>query len=411
MIILVVGCLLCACDKRKTESRNMIAGNTQETKNEKQEVRERWKKGYNLPLEEKEREEAARDCKKMMEKIQSIYKLADKGEASNVVLQDETILEMQKAVMETGCPVSVTVAYSDMGNYEKAEQFLADCKKGKSGYVVIYEVRQDGGINRMKFIYDGTDIYVVSTSGVWVENDTPGIAYTAYTRIKEWEYTENGWFCYELCVPEPPEVSEIMDGSQMIRIKPMTEEQREMSKLCVQDLGYQGNNLLCFDWNLDNLDVLDYNGLYEYLYRMKYGEWFYAEKYKEGIPKDEFESLIMEYIPISEEKLQEYAEFDEKTNMYAWAPLGCGNYSPNFFGTSMPEVVEVKENPDDTVTLTVNAVCDMVICNDALITHNLTVKFKEDGSFQYLGNEIREEDKINVPEYQYRVKGEIKNGS
>lgn len=56
--------------------------------------------------------------------------------------------------------------------------------------------------------------------------------------------------------------------------------------------------------------------------------------------------------------------------MYAWAPLGCGNYAPNFFGTSVPEVVEVRENPDGTVTLTVNAVCDMVICDDALITHD-----------------------------------------
>lgn len=64
--------------------------------------------------------------------------------------------------------------------------------------------------------------------------------------------------------------------------------------------------------------------------------------------------------------------------MYAWAPLGCGNYAPNFFGTSVPEVVEVRENPDGTVTLTVNAVCDMVICDDALITHDLTVKFKEE---------------------------------
>ena len=60
--------------------------------------------------------------------------------------------------------------------------------------------------------------------------------------------------------------------------------------------------------------------------------------------------------------------------MYAWAPLGCGNYAPNFFGTSVPEVVEVRENPDGTVTLTVNAVCDMVICDDALITHDLRVK-------------------------------------
>lgn len=109
--------------------------------------------------------------------------------------------------------------------------------------------------------------------------------------------------------------------------------------------------------------------------------------------------------------MKSQSKFDEEAKMYAWAPLGCGNYAPNFFGTSVPEVVEVRENPDGTVTLTVNAVCDMVICDDALITHDLTVKFKEDESFQYLGNEIRKEDRNNVPEYQYRVKGEIKNGS
>ena len=411
MMVLIAGCLLCGCEKRKTESENMIAENTKEIKDTSQETREQGEKGYDLSLEEAEQEEAATECKEMMKKIQGIYKLADKGEASNVVPQDETMLEMQKALTETGCPVSVSVAYSAMGNYEKADQFLTDCKNGKNGFVVIYDVRQDGGVNRMKFLYDGTDMYVVSTSGIWMENNTPGIAYTSYTRIKEWEYTENGWFCYELCVPEPPEVTEIMDGSCLIRIIPMPEKERELTKLCVQGIGYQGNNLLCSDWDLDNLDALDYNGLYEYLYRMKYGERLQAENYIDGIPKAEFESLMMEYLPISKEELQEYAEFDEKTNRYTWASLGCGNYSPNFFGTSVPEVVEVKENPDDTVTLTVNAVCDMVICDDALITHELTVKFKEDGSFQYLGNEIQKEDRNNVPEYQYRVKGEIKNGS
>lgn len=117
------------------------------------------------------------------------------------------------------------------------------------------------------------------------------------------------------------------------------------------------------------------------------------------------------YLKTDWEQVKSQSKFDEEAKMYAWAPLGCGNYAPNFFGTSVPEVVEVRENPDGTVTLTVNAVCDMVICDDALITHDLTVKFKEDGSFQYLGNEIRKEDRNNVPEYQYRVKGEIKNGS
>ena len=86
-------------------------------------------------------------------------------------------------------------------------------------------------------------MYVVSAGGIWNDNNKPGMSYISYTRIKEWKYTEKGWFGYELCVPEPPEVSEIMDGSCLIRIKPMTEEQREMSERCVRGLGYQGQNL------------------------------------------------------------------------------------------------------------------------------------------------------------------------
>lgn len=73
-------------------------------------------------------------------------------------------------------------------------------------------------------------MYVVSARGVWNDNNTPGTSYISYTRIKEWKYTGKGWFCYELCVPEYPEVTEMVDGSCLIRVKPMTEEQREMSE-------------------------------------------------------------------------------------------------------------------------------------------------------------------------------------
>ena len=172
-------------------------------------------------------------------------------------------------------------------------------------------------------------------------------------------------------MPEPPEVSEIVDGSCLIRIKPMTEEQREMSERCVRGLGYQGNNLLCSNWNIENLNELDYNGMFEYLYGMKYGEKFNS---------------------------------DEEKQTYYWVRLGCFNYAPTFFGTSLPEVVDIKENEDGTVTLTVEAVCDMVICDDAVITHELTVRFAEDGRFQYLGNEILNDGIMHIPDYQYRIK-------
>ena len=205
-------------------------------------------------------------------------------------------------------------------------------------------------------------------------------------------------------MPEPPEVSEIVDGSSVIRIKPMTEEQREMSERLVLGLGYQGQNLLCSNWNTENMSELDYNGMFEYLYGMKYGEKFNSEDYPNGIPKEEFESLIMEYLPITAEQIREYAVFDEENHTYDWARLGCGNYAPTFFGTSLPEVTDIKENDDETVTLTVEAVCDMVICDDAVITHELTVRFAEDGSFQYLGNEILNDGIMHIPDYQYRIK-------
>ena len=410
IMVFLIGCFVCACGKEDSivdeslvEATEEVSS-TEEINSAEEEEAEQWEKGYDLPVDEQEREEAETDCKKLMELYFDIYETANKGMASNVVLDDETVLEIQRKLKDAGCPVTTMVTYSNMGNYESVDSFLKECMEGKDGSAVIYEVHNDGELGRMKFIFDGTDMYVVSTRGIWNADNKPGISYISYTRIKEWKYTEKGWFCYELCVPEPPEVSEIMDGSCLIRIKPMTEEQREMSERCVRGLGYQGQNLLCSNWDAENMSELDYNGMFEYLHGMKYGEKFNSEDYPNGIPKEEFENLIMEYLPITAEQIQDYAAFDEENQTYYWVRLGCFNYAPTFFGTSLPEVVDIKENEDGTVTLTVEAVCDMVICDDAVITHELTVKFAEDGSFQYLGNEILNDGIMHIPDYQYRIK-------
>lgn len=87
-------------------------------------------------MDEQEEKEAENDCRAMMERIYDIYKDADKGTASNVVLTDETILELQKKLMETEDPVATLVTYSDMENYESVDSFLEDCTAGESGSVV-----------------------------------------------------------------------------------------------------------------------------------------------------------------------------------------------------------------------------------------------------------------------------------
>ena len=410
IMVFLIGCFICACGKEDSVAGESLVEDTEEvfsteeTESAEEEAAEQWEKGYDLPVDEQEREEAETDCKKLMEHYLDIYETADKGIASNVVLDDQTVLEMQKKVKDAGYPIATMVTYSNMENYESVDSFLKECMEGKRGSVVIYEIHNDGGLGRMKFIFDGTDMYVVSTRGIWNADNEPGISYISYTRLKEWKYTEKGWFCYELCVPEPPEVTEIVDGSCLIRVKPMTEEQREMSERCVRGLGYQGNNILCSNWDADHMEELDFNGMYEYLYAVKYGDKFNSEDYPDGIPKEEFESLIMEYLPITAEQIREYAAFDEENQTYLWERLGCFNYAHTFFGTSLPEVVNIKENDDGTVTLTVEAVCDMVVCDDAVITHELTVRFAEDGSFQYLGNEILNDGIMHIPDYQYRIK-------
>ncbi len=404
LVIMLLCCVsFCACNNGRERMEIVSDSEGKEDITEESTETDRVAKGYDLLVSDSERKEAEDDCKEKMELIAELYKNADKGYASNVIIADEIIDQMVEKLKSIGCSVTVTALYSDMENYKELEDFLNASIAGRSGSAVCYEIHSDGGVGRYKYIYDGKDMYILSAKAAWSDDDKPVITYISYTRIKEWKFTDKGWFCYELCVPEYPEVTEIVDGSCMVRVKPITEKNREMSEKCVLGLAYQGNNLLCSDWDIDRMESLDYNGLYEYLYAMKYQEQFPSENYPDGIPKDEFESLIMEYLPVTAEEIESYAVFDEEKQTYMWERLGCFNYAPTYFGTSFPEVTDIRENKDGTLTLTVDAVCSMILCDDAVITHELTVKFAEDGSFRYLGNKILDDGLSNIPEYQYRI--------
>ncbi len=360
-------------------------------------------KGYDLTVPAQEKDEAERDSCQLMTQFADSFKNADKGNSSNVVLDRNTVKQMSMKIGKQGYPVAGSEEYSNMVNYKVVEEFLKNAESGDSGSVVVYRLNPDGGLGREKYIYDGKNMFLLESNFVWGEDNKPDMTFISYTRLKKWRYSDKGWFCYELCVPEYPEVTEMVDGSCLIRVRPMSRKKRRLSKQCVRKLGYQGNNLLCSDWDENHLEKLDYNGLYEYLYEMKYKKKFDCEKFPKGIPKDQFESLIMEYLPVSAGMIRKYAIFDKKEKTYAWSRLGCFNYTPTYFGTSVPEVTKIKKNPDGTVTLTVDAVCEMILCDEAVITHELTVVFAEDGSFRYLGNKILNGGIKDIPKYQYRL--------
>ena len=400
----------CSCsqktnDVKKTSSQHEKKLKSVPNNNTKEDVisEEDLEKGYDLPVSAQENEEATRDSMQIMSGLEHIYRNADKGDSLNVVLDNKSICKMIKKIKQQGYSVTVSEDYSNMENYKRFSSFLAKAQKKQKGSGVIYEVHSEGSIGREKFIYDGKDMFLLASNASWDDNGKPIITFVSYTRIKKWRYSRKGWFCYELCVPEYPEVTEMVDGSCLIRIKPMSDNKRKLSRKCVRGLAYQGNNILCSNWDQEHMQKIDYNGLYEYLYTMKYKKKFNGKKYPSGIPKDQFEQLIMEYLPVSREEIEKYASYNEKKKTYDWMRLGCFNYAPNFFGTSIPEVTKIKHNSNGTVTLTVDAVCEMVLCNEAVITHELTVKFNKDGSFRYLGNKILNGGIKEIPEYQYRI--------
>ena len=390
---------------KKTSSQHEKKLKSVPNNNTKEDVisEEDLEKGYDLPVSAQENEEATRDSMQIMSGLEHIYRNADKGDSLNVVLDNKSICKMIKKIKQQGYSVTVSEDYSNMENYKRFSSFLAKAQKKQKGSGVIYEVHSEGSIGREKFIYDGKEMFLLASNASWDDNGKPIITFVSYTRIKKWRYSRKGWFCYELCVPEYPEVTEMVDGSCLIRIKPMSDNKRELSRKCVRGLAYQGNNILCSNWDQEHMQKIDYNGLYEYLYAMKYKKKFNGKKYPSGIPKDQFEQLIMEYLPVSREDIEKYASYNEKKKTYDWMRLGCFNYAPNFFGTSIPEVTKIKHNSNGTVTLTVDAVCEMVLCNEAVITHELTVKFNKDGSFRYLGNKILNGGIKKIPEYQYRI--------
>ena len=413
LFVMTLCVFCCSCsqktnDVKKTSSQHEKKLKSVPNNNTKEDVisEEDLEKGYDLPVSAQENEEATRDSMQIMSGLEHIYRNADKGDSLNVVLDNKSICKMIKKIKQQGYSVTVSEDYSNMENYKRFSSFLAKAQKKQKGSGVIYEVHSEGSIGREKFIYDGKDMFLLASNASWDDNGKPIITFVSYTRIKKWRYSRKGWFCYELCVPEYPEVTEMVDGSCLIRIKPMSDNKRKLSRKCVRGLAYQGNNILCSNWDQEHMQKIDYNGLYEYLYAMKYKKKFNGKKYPSGIPKDQFEQLIMEYLPVSREEIEKYASYNEKKKTYDWMRLGCFNYAPNFFGTSIPEVTKIKHNSNGTVTLTVDAVCEMVLCNEAVITHELTVKFNKDGSFRYLGNKILNGGIKKIPEYQYGILNE-----
>lgn len=347
-------------------------------------------------------ENAEAQCLKGMEIIRPVYAETLQSDRKNRPMNRQIAYRMSEALKKLDTPVLAEQFNVNMSHYEKMESFIQQMEKGEKAEMGLYQLHTDGGLGWKKFLFDGEQIYVIYANASWNENAHPVLGESGKTQVKSWEYTEKGWFCYEYRVPEPPEVTELLDGNVMFRVKPLPEEQRRIAEKYVKPVAYKGNNLLLSSWDSGHMEGIDYNGLFEALYFIAFRERFQPERFPEGIPAEEFENLMTKYLPVSAEQIREYAVFDEEKQTYDWKGLGCGNYTLTRFGTSVPEITDIQEVGDGTLILSVDAVCEMGK-TDVALSHILTIKQEENGDVRYISNEISEKEQKKLPIYKYRT--------
>lgn len=328
-------------------------------------------------ISEEEKEQLQSTVLSAAESVKEIYKnviIADAENYSSGVR--EFTSEQRKAVVEQLGKAGLVSVEEDtnMQNPERMEKFYADYLNGQDSMVTIFEVQRDGLIGAVTFIYRKEKIQTYYIGVRWMEGGMPEIQGTSVSDVTEIKLTEKGYFiyAYEYVIAHA-------SLRQYWRIKPLSEECRELGKRYLEGLDYQMYNLLVINWNSNNVTDVLMPGLFDDLYRIDTGNNFKAEK--NMVDAETFERIMTTYLPVSVEQLRHFYEYDATKNSYIYEQIYASPYPP--FG----EVVDYTENIDGTITLIVDGVWPDYN-SDLAFRNTLVVQPFEDGTLRYLSNSI-----------------------
>lgn len=371
-------CLLClifgvSCSKKE------------DTAEKNQEQMKSYQTVGDLEISEKEQEKISEGLLKAAEVYSEQFK--------DTELLDETGISAVVSVLgENGYCAIDEENQLNMVNADQLESFLSSLKAEKNEEAVVYLVGDSGELVRLDFYARGGSLVYIRTVAKWNERKKPEITYMGGFEAKSWKYTDRGYLFFE------KKQAAGYDGEtpySMIRVSQISEENRQAAATYIENIGYLNQNLFTSDWTEADFSGLDLMDLYEYLYADLYGKHFDADAYQDGIPKEEFEAVFQHYFQISSEKIQELVPFDAEKQKYQWEEREGADYTS---ARSLdPEVTEIKDNGDGTLTLSVAVVWAEKETDQAFV-HKLTVRPLSDGSYQYVSNEVEDSEDNLIPE-------------
>lgn len=219
------------------------------------------------------------------------------------------------------------------------------------------------------------------------------------TAIESWHFTEKGNLLFELALAPLHE-----DGHSMLRAQPLPQAFQSAAAQYLNPVGYRDNDLFSKSWQASDMGGVCLNDILDAMVRLAAGQ-DYAPADPAApslVPADEFEQAICRYLPVTPAQVRAQAAYDAGAGGYTYLPYGVSYWA--VLPEMVPEVTEVRENADGTLTLAVDVAC-LRRGTDRLFTHELTVQPGGDGTFCFLSNRIVWQDDARMPQYHTRLSG------
>lgn len=354
---------------------------------------EEWKETYGetesvepvsiLTAEEEQRLQdeamaAAKQCMELYEEIEIAYPETAYSRIEN--FSEKQRKEVVKRLGEQGL-VSVSDDMN-MENYQKMEEFYSAYTSGRDAMVTVYDVYREGNIGALTFVHRNGKIqsYYVVTG--WREGGAPEITSFGINDLEEIRLTEKGYFIYTNA-----EVIAHGNLREYYRVKPLSDECRELTKKYIYGLSFVNYNMLVTNWDAGNVEEILMPCMFEDIYRIYTEEPFRVEGGL--IPAEIYERIMTTCFPISAEQVRKHCGYHADENAYEYDRIFARQFPP--FG----EVVDYRQNEDGTITLYVDAVW-VDYNSDIAFTNTIVVQPFDDGTFRYLSNSI-EQKELEIP--------------
>ena len=274
---------------------------------------------------------AAEQCRELYKEAEIVYPETEYSRIEG--FSDQQRKEVVKRLGEQGL-VSVSDDIN-MENYQKMQDFYSAYVSGRDAMVTVFSVYMDRNIGALTFIHRNGKIQSHYVSIGWREGGIPEIKGFGSNDLEEIRLTEKGYFIYT-------NTETIAHGNlrEYYRVKPLSDECRELTKKYIYGLSFVNYNMLVTNWDASNVEEILMPCMFEDIYPIYTDEPFKTEGGL--IPAEIYERVMTTCFPVSVEQVREHCGYRADVDSYEYEMIFARQFPP--FG----EVVDYKQGEDGT---------------------------------------------------------------